>query len=82
VEVDKREVALTIRNSALQTFRGMPVVFARYGNTFEVRMVALGATAAEYSEVLGGLETGTEYVTANSFLIKADVLKDGASHDH
>jgi cobalt-zinc-cadmium efflux system membrane fusion protein len=82
VETARRDVPLAIRNSALQTFRGMPVVFARYGNTFEVRMVELGAATDEYSEVLGGLEPGTEYVTANSFLIKADVLKDGASHDH
>jgi cobalt-zinc-cadmium efflux system membrane fusion protein len=82
IETARREVPLAIRNSALQTFRGMPVVFARYGNTFEVRMVELGAATDEYSEVLGGLEPGTEYVTSNSFIIKADVLKDGASHDH
>jgi len=36
----------------------------------------------EYIEVLGGLQPNTEYVTENSFLLKADVLKDGASHDH
>jgi cobalt-zinc-cadmium efflux system membrane fusion protein len=82
VETERRDVPLAIHNSALQTFRGMPVVFARYGNTFEVRMVELGATTDEYSEVLGGLKPGTEYVTTNSFIIKADVLKDGASHDH
>ena len=82
VETARRDVPLAVRNSALQTFREMPVVFARYGNTFEVRMVELGATTDEYSEVLGGLDPGTEYVTNNSFIIKADVLKDGASHDH
>jgi cobalt-zinc-cadmium efflux system membrane fusion protein len=81
VETARRDVPLAVRNSALQTFREMPVVFARYGNTFEVRMVELGATTNEYSEVLGGLEPGTEYVTSNSFIIKADVLKDGSSHD-
>ncbi|MEH6570481.1 MAG: efflux RND transporter periplasmic adaptor subunit [Halioglobus sp.] len=82
VETAKRDVPLAIHNSALQTFREMPVVFARYGNTFEVRMVELGATTDEYSEVLDGLKPGTEYVTTNSFIIKADVLKDGASHAH
>lgn len=82
VETAKRDVPLAIHNSALQTFREMPVVFARYGNTFEVRMVKLGATTHEYSEVLDGLKPGTEYVTTNSFIIKADVLKDGASHAH
>ncbi len=37
---------------------------------------------AENVEVLGGLEPGTEYVTGNSYLIKADIEKSGASHDH
>ena len=39
-------------------------------------------SGADYVEVTGGLEPGTEYVTENSFLIKADVLKDGATHGH
>ena len=60
----------------------MPVVFARYDNIFEVRMLEMGETDGEYIEVLGGLKPGTDYVTDNSFLLKADVLKDGASHDH
>jgi cobalt-zinc-cadmium efflux system membrane fusion protein len=82
VQVAQREVPLAVRTTALQTFREMSVVFARFGNTFEVRMVELGETAGNFVEVLGGLKPGTEYVTGNSFLIKADILKDGASHDH
>jgi len=82
VEVANREMSLAVKTSALQSFRDMPVVFARYGNTFEVRMIEMGEKNDEWIEVLGGLEPGTEYVTGNSFLLKADVLKDGASHDH
>ena len=41
VQVARREVPLAVRTSALQTFREMPVVFAKFGNTFEVRMVEL-----------------------------------------
>lgn len=82
IEVGKREVPLAVKSNALQSFRGMPVVFARYGNSFEVRMLEMGETDGEYIEVLGGLKPNTDYVTENSFLLKADVLKDGASHDH
>ena len=82
VQVAQQQVGLAVRSTALQTFLGMPVVFARYGNTFEVRMVELGETDGEFIEVLAGLKPGTEYVTGNSFLIKADILKDGARHDH
>jgi cobalt-zinc-cadmium efflux system membrane fusion protein len=82
IEIGTREVSLAVKTSALQSFREMPVVFARYDNTFEVRMLEMGETDGEYIEVLGGLKPNTEYVTENSFLLKADVLKDGASHDH
>lgn len=82
VIIESVEVPLAIKRSALQSFREMPVVFARFGNVFEVRMVQLGRQDDEYIEVTGGLKPGTEYVTSNSYLLKAEVLKDGASHDH
>ena len=82
VVIDRIEVPLAVKRSALQTFREMPVVFGRFGNMFEVRMVRLGREDDEYVEVTGGLKAGTEYVTNNSYLLKAEVLKDGASHDH
>lgn len=82
IQTDQRQAPLAVRLSALQSFRDMPVVFAKFGNLFEVRMVELGDNDGEFVEVLGGLKPGTEYVTVNSFLLKADVLKDGASHDH
>ena len=80
--VAEREVAIAVRKSAIQSFRDMPVVFARIGNTFEVRMPEFGFEDDDYIEVLSGLKPGTEYATDNSYLLKADVEKDGASHDH
>jgi cobalt-zinc-cadmium efflux system membrane fusion protein len=82
VVIERVEVPLAVKRSALQTFRDMPVVFGRFGNVFEVRMVELGRQDKDYVEVNGGLEPDTEYVTNNSYLLKAEVLKDGASHDH
>ncbi len=82
VIIEQAKVAVAVKRSALQTFRDMPVVFGKFGNVFEVRMVQLGRQDNDYVEVTGGLEPGTEYVTNNSYLLKAEVLKDGASHDH
>jgi cobalt-zinc-cadmium efflux system membrane fusion protein len=45
-------------------------------------MLEIGRRSAESTDVLGGLEPSTEYVVANRFLIKADIEKSGASHDH
>ncbi len=82
VEVAKVDVPLAVRADAIQSFRDMAVVFARYGDVYEVRMIETGRRSRDYVEVLGGIEPGTPYVTRNSFLVKADVMKSGASHDH
>ena len=82
VEVAAVEVPLAVRSEAIQSFRDMDVVFSRYGDTYEVRMIEIGRRTNDYVEVLGGIEAGTEYVVGNSYLVKADVMKSGASHDH
>jgi cobalt-zinc-cadmium efflux system membrane fusion protein len=45
-------------------------------------MLELGRKAEGWVEVLNGIPSGTEYVTLNSYIIKADIEKSGASHDH
>ena len=82
IEVDRFTVPLAVKRSGLQSFRDFTVVYAKVGEEYEVRMLELGRAAGEWVEVLGGLEAGTEYVTENSFVIKADIEKSGASHDH
>ena len=82
VQVAKREVSLAVKTAGLQPFRDFTVVFEQVDNTYEVRMLELGETQGEWAEVLGGIEAGARYVTDNSYLIKADVEKSGASHDH
>jgi cobalt-zinc-cadmium efflux system membrane fusion protein len=82
VTIAEHEVALAVRQSALQRFRDFQVVFARFDDTYEVRMLELGRSNNEWVEVLGGIDPGTQYVTKNSYLIKADIEKSGASHDH
>ncbi len=75
-------VSLAVARSGLQTFRDFTVVYAQIGDEYEVRMLELGRQDRERVEVLGGLEPGTRYVSENSYLIKADIEKSGASHDH
>jgi cobalt-zinc-cadmium efflux system membrane fusion protein len=82
VKVGEYDVPLAVNRIGLQDFRGGPVVYARIRDVYEVRMLEIGREAGEWVEVLGGLEPGTEYVTTNSHLIKADIEKSGATHDH
>ena len=82
INVAEHEVPLAVRREGLQAFRDFTVVYAQIGDQFEVRMLDLGRQSEEWVEVLGGLEPGTRYVTENSYILKADVEKSGASHDH
>ncbi|HCR85152.1 MAG TPA: HlyD family secretion protein [Alphaproteobacteria bacterium] len=82
VVIDEKEVPLAVKISALQKFRDMDVVFVKVGETYEVRMLELGERGNNYVEVLEGIERGDDYVSKNSFVIKADIEKSGASHDH
>ncbi len=82
VVVASEEVPLAVRTRGLQRFRDFTVVYARVGETYEVRMLELGRQSPDWTEVLGGVEPGEIYVSDNAFLIRADVEKSGASHDH
>jgi membrane fusion protein, heavy metal efflux system len=82
VTVGESKVALAVAKTGLQRFRDFDVVFEQVGDTYEVRMLELGRADATRVEVLAGLEAGARYVTQNSYLIKADIEKSGASHDH
>lgn len=80
--VDTYTVDMAVKAEGLQAFRDFTVVYGKFGDQYEVRMLTLGRKAGPWLEVLGGIPKGTEYVTSNSYIIKADIEKSGASHDH
>ena len=82
VTVNAVTVPLAVRTEALQRFREFTVVFANFGEDYEVRMLELGRKSPEWTEVLSGLKPGTRYAAKGAFLIRADIEKSGASHDH
>ena len=82
ITVERQPAALVVPISALQSFRAWDVVFIRVGDTYEVRPVELGKRDALQVEILSGLKAGDAVVIEQSYLIKADIEKSGASHDH
>ena len=82
ITVQQQPAALVVPVAALQTFRDWDVVFVRVGDTYEVRPLGLGKRDAARVEVLSGLEAGDQVVVEQSYLVKADIEKSGASHDH
>ena len=82
ITVDQHATPLIVPLSALQTFRDRDAVFIRVGDIYEVRPVKLGKRDAAQIEILSGLKPGDQVVVKQSYLVKADIEKSGASHDH
>jgi membrane fusion protein, heavy metal efflux system len=82
VTMAEMTVPVAVKTSALQTLFAFTVVFSQHGEIYQARPLLLGRRSGGYVEVLKGLKAGERYVTGNSFLIKADIGKSGASHDH
>ena len=82
VEIAILTVPIAVNIDAIQTMENENVVFKYHDNTFTATHVEIGETDGQWAEIRSGLKTGEEYVSENSFLIKADILKSGASHDH
>lgn len=79
---NRETVAVAVRAEGIQTFRDWQVVFVRDGDWFEGRPLELGRTDGEYVEVLTGVKAGDAYAAANSFAVKAEIGKLGATHVH
>jgi cobalt-zinc-cadmium efflux system membrane fusion protein len=77
-----KPVSIAIKSSALQTVENRTVVFVRVGEKFEVREVELGDRDPEHAEIVFGLLEGDVYAAKNSFVIKAEMAKGTASHEH
>lgn len=84
VEITQEEVTipLTVSADAIQTLDDHPGVFVKYGNLFEFRPLDLGRSSRQWVEVVHGISPGQQYATKNSFILKAELGKAGATHEH
>lgn len=82
VEIGSKKVESAVKASALQSLKNATVVFTKVGDSYEAKEVKVGIKDREYVEILQGIKSGDAYVSGNSFLIKADIEKSGAGHDH
>jgi membrane fusion protein, heavy metal efflux system len=78
----EREVSIAVEPEAIQNIRDWSVVFVKYGTIFEARPLQLGENDGNRVEVLEGLKPGEQYVAKNSYAIKAEIEKSGATHSH
>lgn len=79
---ESSRIPIAVSAESIQTFRDWQVVFVKDGDWFEGRPLELGRTDGQWVEVLRGLKAGDHYASTNSFAVKAEIGKLGATHDH
>ncbi|TDB27529.1 efflux RND transporter periplasmic adaptor subunit [Stenotrophomonas sp. ATCM1_4] len=82
IVVAMQPAAVVVPLSALQSMDGHDVVFVREGETYTAREVTLGARDAAKVEIKDGLRAGEQVVVEQSYVVKADIGKAGAAHEH
>ena len=82
IVIDEFNVDVAVKIDALQILGGRTGVFVKHGNKYEFIPLVVGRKDDSYAEVISGLKPDTEYVTRNSYLIKADIEKSEAEHEH
>jgi cobalt-zinc-cadmium efflux system membrane fusion protein len=82
VQAGRSEAAVTVAADAVQTVDGQPAVFVRTASGFQVQPLVLGRSDGQRTEILQGLPAGAQYAAANSYVLKAELGKDGAGHAH
>lgn len=80
--VGEFRVDLAIEKAAIQNLGGQSGVFVKNDSEYIFTSLRLGRADNRYVEVLSGLNPGQSYVNENSYLIKADIEKSEAEHEH
>jgi RND family efflux transporter MFP subunit len=79
------EGVVAVPESAVQTIEGGPAVFVPHEkeeSTFVKRQVGVGPAVKGFVPVFAGLKEGEKYVASGSFILKAEIGKEGAAHEH
>ena len=75
-------VAVLIPKTATQSIDGQPSVFVQTPEGFAPRPVTLGRANETHVEITAGLQAGERYATTETFILKAELGKGTASHEH
>lgn len=82
IAAEKTTVPILITKDALQEIDGKEFIFVKVPGGFEKRQVQLGVSNDNYVEILSGLSQGEEFASSKTFLLKADLSKKEAEHEH
>jgi cobalt-zinc-cadmium efflux system membrane fusion protein len=82
---DGGEPVVAVPEASIQTIEGRPSVFVPVkgeAGAFAVRAVKVGPATGGFVPVFEGLAEGEPVVTGGTFILKAELGKSGAGHEH
>jgi len=82
IPLSRAHVEVLVPKAALQTINGERVVFVRTERGFEARQVATGREDDQAVEIVSGLFAGERIAVGNTFVLKAELGKAQAEHQH
>jgi cobalt-zinc-cadmium efflux system membrane fusion protein len=82
IPVHATAAGITVPKTALQTIKDDIVVFVRTTDGFEPRKITTGRDDDLSVEVTSGLSAGERIATTNTFILKAELGKGDAEHQH
>lgn len=81
VYVSEKKYPVVVEKSAIQTLEGRSVVFVRDDDGFKPKAVRIGNENDDNVEIISGINAGDQYVSKNSFILKAEILKESFGGD-
>ena len=75
-------VPVAVSSEAVQNVKDKPTIFIRVPGGFVAQPVITGLSNDNVTEIVKGLNPGTEYAVNGSFIIKSEHGKSSAEHSH
>jgi cobalt-zinc-cadmium efflux system membrane fusion protein len=82
IVVDESDVPVAIDAQSIQDISGVPTVFVKKDNTVVATPVRIGRRDDKRVEVIEGVTVGARIATSGSFLLKSELTKGSAEHEH
>ncbi len=73
---------LAVKASAIQTIGEKSIVFVSAQDRFEPREVIVGDSDGIHTSVVSGITAGERYAFGDTYLLKAELGKSTAAHEH
>jgi cobalt-zinc-cadmium efflux system membrane fusion protein len=82
VTIERVQVPVAVPDEAIVRMTAGPAVFRAEGHRFEMQPVKTGRSDGRVTEIVEGLEPGAVIVVKKAFLLKAELGKAEAHHEH